>query len=646
MSGVVQAAHRRLVGSSFIGALRRPAQDSGTAPGEPVVHDLGRHDPGGPGNVLVIGDGPAGDPAGRSGGPAGGQDPDRAQDPDRPQDPDPGHDSGDGSVDPGGRRGRRRVIAGRGLSALAGLLVFLALIAPNVVSRLTVPGGYLRLPIEALLGIGALLVLPARARRPVAALAGAVLGLLTIEKAIDMGFYQVLARPFDPVLDWVLFDDAYSFLTDSAGRAGALGAAAGVVVAAVAILVLMALAVLRVSGVVVRHRRAAARGAGALTVAWVACAVLGAQLVPGIPLAARSTVTYAYDRGYLVRAGLLDQQKFAAESAVDAFADTPGDRLLTGLRGKDVLFAFVESYGRSAIEDPELAPQVDALLDTGTRRLAAAGYDARSAFLTAPTAGGGSWLAHSTFLSGLWINNEQRYRNLTSSDRLTLTGAFKRADWRTVSVMPGATRAWPEGDFYGYDKVYDSRNLGYRGPQFSWAPMPDQYTLSAFERTERATPDRGPLMAEMPLVSSHTPWAPIPRFIDWDDVGDGSVYHAIAAKGKRPGTVWKDPKKVRVEYRRSVEYSLTSLISYVETFGDDDLVLVVLGDHQPAPIITGDGASRDVPITIVSRDAAVLNRIADWGWQDGLNPDPQAPVWRMDSFRDRFLTAYGPRTGS
>jgi hypothetical protein len=79
----------------------------------------------------------------------------------------------------------------------------------------------------------------------------------------------------------------------------------------------------------------------------------------------------------------------------------------------------------------------------------------------------------------------------------------------------------------------------------------------------------------------------------------------------------------------------------VETHGSDNLVLVLLGDHQPAPIVTGEGASRDVPITIVARDRAVLDRISGWGWQDGLKPGPNAPVWRMDAFRDRFLTAFG-----
>ena len=102
---------------------------------------------------------------------------------------------------------------------------------------------------------------------------------------------------------------------------------------------------------------------------------------------------------------------------------------------------------------------------------------------------------------------------------------------------------------------------------------------------------------------------------------------------------------MRTEYRRSIEYSVTSLIYYVAKYGNDNTVLVFLGDHQPAPIVTGDNASRDVPIAIVAHDPAVLDRISGWGWQEGLKPGPKAPVWRMDTFRDRFLTAYGPKPG-
>jgi hypothetical protein len=57
-------------------------------------------------------------------------------------------------------------------------------------------------------------------------------------------------------------------------------------------------------------------------------------------------------------------------------------------------------------------------------------------------------------------------------------------------------------------------------------------------------------------------------------------------------------------------------------------------------VVTPQGAVHDVPITIVAKDPKVLDRISGWGWTDGLHPAAQAPVWKMDSFRDRFLTAF------
>jgi hypothetical protein len=530
------------------------------------------------------------------------------------------------------------------LNTLALALVLFALLLPNRLTDLT-PGTFVRIPIEALVGVALALVLPARARRVVAVLAGVVLGLLAIGDAFDMGFYEVLARPFDPVLDWSLLGDAVDFVNVSVGHTAAVGAEIGAVLLVVLLLALMTWAVLRLTALVARHGPRATGGLGVLTVAWVTCLVLGVQFVPGQPVAAHSAAVFGYDRVVQVQAGLADQQAFAKESAVDAFAKTPASQLLTALRGKNVIIAFVESYGRSAVQDPQFAPQVNAVLDSGTQQLAAAGFSARSAFLTSPTFGGGSWLAHSTLLSGLWINNQQRYRNLVSTDRLTLDGAFHAAGWRTVGVMPGVTRAWPEGKFYGFDKIYDSHGLGYTGPHFSWAPMPDQYTLAAFQRAEHATPNGPPVMMEIPLVSSHAPWAPIPKMISWEDVGDGSVYDSQPAAGASPSEVWKTTAGVRTAYRDSIVYSLNALISYVKTYGDKNTVLVFLGDHQPATIVTGEGASHDVPVTIVAHDPAVLDRISGWGWQSGLRPDPQAPVWRMDAFRDKFLTAFGPQGG-
>jgi len=525
---------------------------------------------------------------------------------------------------------------------VAGLLVLFALVTPNQIDRMS-PVAFIRLPVEAILAVALSLVLPRRTRQVAAVLAGVILGLLTIMKIADMGFYSVLVRPSDPVLDWTYLADGVEFLNSSMGRVGAIGVVIAVGAAAVALPILMALSVLRLTNLVARRSRRLTGAIAALAVVWVGCSMLGVQIDHGQSLASSSAATFAYDKVQQVGKGLHDQRAFAAEVKVDAFRATPGDRLLTGLRGKDVMFTFIESYGRSAIEDPAMAPQVDAVLAAGTQRLSAAGYTARSGFLTSSTAGGGSWLAHSTLLSGLWINNQQRYTNLVTTDRFTLNGAFRRAHWRTVAVMPGLTRAWPEGSFYGDDKIYGEKDLDYHGPSFAWATMPDQFALAAFQRLERANPDHAPVMAEIALVSSHAPWAPIPSMVDWNKVGNGSIFNGMPEAGEKAGVVWRDASRVRTEYRRSVEYSLNALITYVEKYGDKNLVLVFLGDHQPAPIVTGTDAGRDVPITIVAQDPAVLDRISGWGWTPGLKPDPKAPVWQMSAFRDRFLTAFGPQ---
>ena len=47
-----------------------------------------------------------------------------------------------------------------------------------------------------------------------------------------------------------------------------------------------------------------------------------------------------------------------------------------------------------------------------------------------------------------------------------------------------------------------------------------------------------------------------------------------------------------------------------------------------------------MPISIIAHDPKVLKRIGGWGWKAGLRPSPNAPVWPMSAFRDRFLAAF------
>ncbi|MDQ1513292.1 MAG: hypothetical protein QOC59_1134, partial [Microbacteriaceae bacterium] len=211
--------------------------------------------------------------------------------------------------------------------------------------------------------------------------------------------------------------------------------------------------------------------------------------------------------------------------------------------------------------------------------------------------------------------------------------------------VPSDTRPWPQGArFYGYDRLYGAGDVGYAGPRFSYARIPDQYTLAAFQRRE-LQPHHAPVMAEIDLVSSHTPWTPLPRVVDWDAVGNGSVYDGMPEQGLTPDVAWRDPERVRALYAQSIRYSIDVLTGFVAQSHDPDLVVVMLGDHQPARIVSGPRASHAVPVSILASDPAVLDRISSWGWTDGLRPGPAAPTWRMDAFRDRFLSAFSGRTG-
>ncbi|WP_055619699.1 hypothetical protein [Streptomyces sp. JHA19] len=581
-------------------------------------------------------------------------DDDGSPDPDVPaadeagQDPEPGarepaaHDTRGGWF--GWRRRFPRTARGVwvGTTVLAAVLVFVVLLVPNRLDQLTVQS-FLRLPVEAIVLAAVLPVLPSRARRITAAVLGVFVGLTAVLKCLDMGFRETLARPFDLVFDWVLLADAADFLKDSLGRTGEVLAVIGVILATVALLVLSALAMTRLANVLARHRPLALRTTLVLGVVWILCFTLGVQSGGGLTLATKGYTQYLSNRVQYVRDGLGDAEVFEKQLAVDAYAKTPSDQLLTGLRGKDVMFTFVESYGRVAIDDPKMGPKIDATLREGDARLKAAGFSARSGWLKSPVTGAGSWLAHSTFLSGLWVKNQQRYRTLTTSDRPTLTSYFQKTGaWRTVGIVPGVRKAWPEGDYFGLDHIYDSEHLGYQGPYFSWSPVPDQFSLEAFQRLEHGKKDRDPIMAEIILASSHNPWSPIPRMLDWDELGDGSVFDGIEKEGTDPTQVWKKPERVRTEYRRAIEYSVQSLTEWVERYGTDDTVLVFLGDHQPVPTVTGGDTNKDVPITIVARDPKVLERIEGWNWTPGLKPADDAPEWGMDRFRDRFLEAYGP----
>ncbi len=96
-------------------------------------------------------------------------------------------------------------------------------------------------------------------------------------------------------------------------------------------------------------------------------------------------------------------------------------------------------------------------------------------------------------------------------------------------------------------------------------------------------------------------------------MGDGSVFDPMPAEGDSPEDVWRQPDRVKAAYAQSIAYSLDALTSFVQQLHNRNLVLVVLGDHQPASIVSGNGASHDVPVSIIAADPAVTARVSGLG---------------------------------
>lgn len=517
--------------------------------------------------------------------------------------------------------------------------------------------------IEAILVVGLFLVLPRTRWSTVAAwVTSALLVAMGILLLGDATARTSLARPLNLYLDVRLLDAVSNLLSGTLGPyLGLFVMMLGVVVAGGTFVVLAVL----LEGLPweERNRRRILTGAALL--------VLGSALVPlrwvhprGVVFGL-TTVQLVREQATLAVRMVTERDRFSSEwaSSPSRFAGTPG--LLSGLGGRDVVMAFVESYGMTALEDDQYAPVIRPRLESMERALGAAGLVMATGVLEAPSQGGQSWLGHGSVLSGLWLENQLRYDLLLASDRGTLIDDFEAAGYTTVAIMPAITMAWPEGERFGYDRIYAYADIDYRGPPLNWVTMPDQFTWSFLQRVvldggsagrgraggpaerselvQGSALAEGPVFAEVGLISSHAPWTPILPVVEpWDSVGDGRIFARWADSGETPEDLWRDGDRVREHYALAVGYAVDVLASYAARFVDDGVLLIALGDHQPAPLITGEDAPRTVPVHVIASDPDLVRPFLDWGFRAGAFPPEEAKPHRMDAFRRWFVEAFTP----
>ncbi len=331
--------------------------------------------------------------------------------------------------------------------------------------------------------------------------------------------------------------------------------------------------------------------------------------------------------------GIRRRDQAAIAAAIERSRNTPAN--LKALGRTPVFLFVVESYGQTAFSDPGHAARVAPVVRGVEAELRAAGFGMCSAYLGSPTFGGSSWLAHGTLASGVRLESQIRHDLLLGSGLTPLAEHFNRAGYRTVRAMPATLWPSPAGEFYRFQRTYNAADFAYRGPEFAWAPMPDQFVLSRIYRQEiQAATD--PLLVEFILVSSHAAFDfQAPYVAEWERLGDGSLFHSLPAV-TFPGA-WSHPPTLTEAYSAAIVYEFTVLSAFIRQFLTSDELVIIMGDHQPCAPVAGTGASWSVPVHVISRNPDAIGKFLRRGYTDGLIPVQAPPHPGMEVFFWNFL---------
>lgn len=452
------------------------------------------------------------------------------------------------------------------------------------------------------------------------------LAFVIIAGSFDGLVRSVLGRPLNVFVDVLMLRSGFHLLDGSLGRWAAIIASVAVAAATIAI----------VWGVLRLLRAVAGSAPSGTPLLLGVCLALSLpwsmQYVPGVESPAASRLAQ--------QARQFEQTRRARRELLAAAGDPAFEaRALAGLAGRDVYIVFVESYGGSVLDQPRYADRIAPLLARLQGGLKSAGLSAVSGRVVAPIRGGQSWLSHATALSGLAIDNQLWYRMLLARDIGLLTDDFRVTGHVTINLSPAIVMDWPEGEALGFNAVYAATDMGYEGPRLGWATMPDEYTLHALSDRIRPGYD-SPVFAQVALISSHWPWAPVIELVgDTRPIGNGRIYERWRGLSSNGFGLWLDLPALREAYGRSIGYSLEVTLDWARRRLPKDALLIVLGDHQPATLVTGREADATVPVHVISGDSQLLTGFRQRGFVPGLQPAATAEAgmerlrhWLRDDF--------------
>jgi hypothetical protein len=174
--------------------------------------------------------------------------------------------------------------------------------------------------------------------------------------------------------------------------------------------------------------------------------------------------------------------------------------------------------------------------------------------------------------------------------------------------------------------------------------VPDQFSLARLDALEIAPRARKPVFVVMPTISTHAPFGPTaPYQPDWARLLTAQPY----AEGDVADALAHEPDLLNMgpSYVNAVAYTYASIGGYLRLRADRDVVMIVIGDHQPAAAVSGPGAPWDVPVHVIANRRQVLQRLEARGFTRGLTPT-RANLGPMHQLLPVFLDAFSAKVES
>jgi hypothetical protein len=314
------------------------------------------------------------------------------------------------------------------------------------------------------------------------------------------------------------------------------------------------------------------------------------------------------------------------------------------LKGADFKLFFLESYGAVSFDKPEifgvLKPEYEAL----QAQLKAKGRFVASAFVTSTTFGGGTDLAHMAFLSGIDTRDPTRHDILLTTRRPTLVSHFKSRGFETFGFYPGLFWEWHESAFFGFDHLVDGPSLNYLGPQIGYWKIPDQAALAKFLNLYPVKLGSRPRFEFFSSSTSHFPFHPVPPYQpDWKKVLSAEPFDpAVVKRLYDSNTDWLNMVPA---YAGMMRYNLQWLRGYFEQTHERDFVMLVLGDHQPASNVAGEGATWEVPVHLIASRSELIERFLAAGFTPGFQAS-RKPIASLPELTTLLLEALDSRPGA